>query len=128
MVAEAVGGAAEEAAPVADHDQVVVVAAGDADDRLGGRPGGEFDRELDPAFGRLLAGEARDRFEELVLVPLRLVYLGHRRRVAGQAALDGDRVHARGEVVGKIECVLERALSLRVAVYGDEDALHAAHG
>src|SRR6266536_5596354 len=80
----------EEVALVADDDQVEVSFAGVADDQLGGVPGQYLYLEIDPFLSRLVACEAGDRAEELVLLALYLVDLADRRRVGGKLPFEGE--------------------------------------
>ena len=66
--------------------------AGVAHDQLGGVPGEDLDLEIDSFRSGLVAREAGDRPEELVLLALDLVDLANRRRIGGGLPFDGERV------------------------------------
>ena len=121
-VAEAVGGAAEQAAVKPHDDQVIPVALGRAQD--GGRrgAGGELHREIESRLRGLLLRQTRHGPEELVFLALGRLDLTHRRAVRGKAAFDDN-----GPKLG-IECgrerdrVVECPLAFGVAVDCDENA------
>jgi hypothetical protein len=126
-VTQPVGGASEKSTAVADHNEIVLVAKRHTHDRVGFRASGELNIEVDALLGSLLAREARNSLEELVLLELVLLDFAHRSRIPRQTSLECERMKLSVQAGSQIECELERLLAFRMPIECDEYSLDAAH-